>query len=122
MPSWFDIVGLSADDQEDTDGTLSSAAYLASLVQKEISEGIPPERIVIAGFSQGGAVAMAAGLMMMDQPVAGIMCLSESCENFRPNTMFFRRKKMGKKNGRMSLTSRVPQSFRPCIVSSGQIM
>jgi predicted esterase len=53
MPSWFDLFGLSEKDQEDVEGMCSSAAYLSSLVQKEIENGIPPERIVVAGFSQG---------------------------------------------------------------------
>ena len=53
MQSWFDIFGLSEKDQEDMEGMLSSAAYLSSLVQKEVDNGIPPERIAIAGFSQG---------------------------------------------------------------------
>lgn len=52
MNSWFDIFGLTGDDDEDTNGILSSAAYLKRLVQKEISAGIPADRIVLAGFSQ----------------------------------------------------------------------
>jgi len=76
MPSWFDIVGLQPADKEDADGMLSSAAYLSNLVRAELEKGIPHDRIVIAGFSQGGAVAMTAGMMMMDKPLAGVMSLS----------------------------------------------
>jgi phospholipase/carboxylesterase len=53
MPSWFDLFGLSENDKEDVESMMSSAAYLSSLVQKEIDNGILPERIAVAGFSQG---------------------------------------------------------------------
>lgn len=75
MNSWFDIFGLSADADEDTTGILSSAAYLKGLVDKEIAAGIPASRIVLAGFSQGGAIALTAG-MAMDKPVAGVIAAS----------------------------------------------
>jgi len=76
MPSWFDLAGLDETSPEDSDRVLSSAAYLASLVQREVDGGIAHDRIVVAGFSQGGAVALTCGLMMTDSPVAGIVAAS----------------------------------------------
>ena len=62
MPAWFDIESLDPDDpREDVDGMLESAAYVMGLVQREIENGIPPERIALVGFSQGGAISLTAG-------------------------------------------------------------
>ncbi|XP_032230874.1 acyl-protein thioesterase 1 isoform X2 [Nematostella vectensis] len=58
MPSWFDIYGLQPDAPEDQVNIKASADYLTSLVKKEEESGIPTNRIVIGGFSQGGAVAL----------------------------------------------------------------
>lgn len=77
MPAWFDIKSLDPDDlQEDVDGMLESAAYVMGLVQKEIENGIPPERIALVGFSQGGAISLTAALMMAELPFAGCVALS----------------------------------------------
>ena len=77
MPAWFDIKSLDPDDlQEDVEGMLESAAYVMGLVQKEIENGIPPERIALVGFSQGGAISLTASLMMAEVPFAGCAALS----------------------------------------------
>ncbi|GAB7352601.1 hypothetical protein MBLNU459_g2981t1 [Dothideomycetes sp. NU459] len=63
MPGWYDI--LSFDDikqNEDESGILRSQAYFHSLIAAEIQKGIPSERIVLGGFSQGGAMSLMAGL------------------------------------------------------------
>jgi predicted esterase len=60
---------------EDVDGILASRDYIQSLIKEEISAGIPPERIMLAGFSQGGVVAVLAGLTF-PQTLAGIVLLS----------------------------------------------
>jgi lysophospholipase-1 len=57
------------------DGIFASRDYIHSLIEEEISAGIPSERIMIAGFSQGGVIAVAAGLTY-SQPLAGIVLLS----------------------------------------------
>lgn len=57
------------------DGIFASRDYIHSLIEEEISAGIPSERIMLAGFSQGGVIAVAAGLTY-SQPLAGIILLS----------------------------------------------
>jgi len=75
MPSWFDIRGLDPQTEEDGPGIERAAAALNSLVEEEVAAGIPPERIVIGGFSQGGATAIYAALTM-DKNVGGVTLLS----------------------------------------------
>ena len=58
MPSWFDIYGLAAEAEVDEDGILAAVADLDALVAREAEE----TAVVVAGFSQGGAVALSAGL------------------------------------------------------------
>ena len=71
MPGWFDIDHLDEAAFQammkghrgfDPEGTAESVAYVASLVAEEIAAGIPPERIVVGGFSQGGHIALKASL------------------------------------------------------------
>lgn len=75
MPSWFDIKGLSSDSPEDEEGIKMASKDLQELIAKEVSSGIPPERIVIGGFSQGGSVALYTALGT-DTKVAGLLLLS----------------------------------------------
>lgn len=75
MPAWYDIVSLSLEGRADADGVRRSAARVAALVKDQNDKGIPTERIVIAGFSQGGAVAVHVGLRHPDR-FAGILALS----------------------------------------------
>lgn len=60
---------------EDAPGILASRAYIHSLVQDEVSNGIPSERVVLGGFSQGGAISIFAGLTAPFK-LAGIIGLS----------------------------------------------
>nr|XP_056709965.1 acyl-protein thioesterase 1 isoform X2 [Euleptes europaea] len=53
MPSWFDIIGLSPDAQEDETGIKQAAENVKSLVEQEVRNGIPSHRIILGGFSQG---------------------------------------------------------------------
>ena len=75
MRAWYDIKSLSTDNRADAAGLRESVARVAGLVDRERAEGIAPARIVIAGFSQGGAVALHAALRY---PVAlgGVLGLS----------------------------------------------
>lgn len=57
MPAWYDIKGTDIADKEDTAGITESHNYLDKLIEQTISSGIKAENIVLAGFSQGGAVA-----------------------------------------------------------------
>jgi phospholipase/carboxylesterase len=75
MRAWYDIRTLIAEGRADETGLRESAARLADYIAKEQSAGIDPSRIVVAGFSQGGAVALHAGLRHAE-PLAGILALS----------------------------------------------
>ena len=75
MPAWYDIYGLDDGAPVDLAGIEAAAADLASLVAAEGESGVPPERVVLAGFSQGGLVALATALRMKE-PLAGVMALS----------------------------------------------
>jgi len=75
MRSWFDIVSFDAEGRADRDGVLKSSAVLESLIAREIERGVSPDKIVIAGFSQGGAVAIQSALQT-EHKIAGLMALS----------------------------------------------
>ena len=76
MPAWYDVLSADfSDRREDPKGVHASAAELEKLVARENSRGIEDGHIVLAGFSQGGAIALHAGLRHA-KPLAGIMALS----------------------------------------------
>jgi len=75
MPAWYDVYGVIPVSQEDEAGIQASQRYIDSLIEKEIARGIPSERIVLAGFSQGGAIALHTALRY-PQKLAGVMALS----------------------------------------------
>jgi len=75
MPSWFDIRSLSPGGPEDEAGIIEAAKNLKDLIDKEISDGIPAENIVIGGFSQGGAVALYTAFAT-DVKIGGVLALS----------------------------------------------
>lgn len=75
MPGWYDISSLSIVSEEDEAGIVESSEAIAALCQKQESLGIASDRIILAGFSQGGAIALYCGLNYA-KPLAGIMALS----------------------------------------------
>lgn len=75
MPAWYDIYGIIPVQQEDEAGIQASQQYINALIQNEIERGIPSERIVLAGFSQGGAIALHTALRYPHK-LAGILALS----------------------------------------------
>jgi len=75
MRAWYDIHGLDRFAKEDEEGVRASAVMVNQLIQHEIAQGIPSDKIVLAGFSQGGAMALYAGLCY-PQKLAGILALS----------------------------------------------
>jgi phospholipase/carboxylesterase len=75
MRAWYDITGLGADRKEDETGIRESADVVRGYIEKENASGIGSERIVIAGFSQGGAIAFQAALRHPKR-LAGVMALS----------------------------------------------
>ena len=78
MPAWYDILNLgtgTAGRGQDEAGIRRSEAQITALVDREVERGIDPSKIVLAGFSQGGAMALHTGLRY-PRPLAGIMVLS----------------------------------------------
>ena len=75
MPAWYDIYGPDLLQRQDAAGIAKSAHAIAALIEHEIARGIPAERIVLAGFSQGCAMALHTGLRFPKR-LAGIMALS----------------------------------------------
>jgi phospholipase/carboxylesterase len=75
MRAWYDVVGLERGSPEDVEGIRASGAAVAALVDREVERGVPSSRIVLAGFSQGGAIALHAGLRYPHR-LAGLIGLS----------------------------------------------
>ena len=75
MRGWYDITSLDIANRDDEAGIKDSADRLMRMCDEQIARGVAPERIVIAGFSQGGAIALYTGLRYA-RPLAGIIALS----------------------------------------------
>jgi phospholipase/carboxylesterase len=75
MPAWYDIAEVDLTRRHDEAGMRRSAVRIADLIARERDRGIASERIVLAGFSQGGAVALFAGLRHPER-LAGMVALS----------------------------------------------
>lgn len=75
MPAWYDIKAMDVDRHVDREQLLGSARRTQDLIDREIERGIDPSRIVLAGFSQGGAVVYEAALTY-GQSLAGLIALS----------------------------------------------
>ncbi|HSJ47845.1 MAG TPA: alpha/beta fold hydrolase [Gammaproteobacteria bacterium] len=75
MPAWYDVVGLDLTAHQDAAGIQRSAGRVADLLVREIERGVPARRILLAGFSQGGAVALHTALRY-PQRLAGVLALS----------------------------------------------
>lgn len=76
MRAWYDITALGgASFVEDAAGITTSQQQVEQLIAAEAAHGVTPERIVLAGFSQGGAIALHTGLRQAER-LAGIMALS----------------------------------------------
>ena len=75
MPAWYDIRNPDLTQMEDAQNIQQSASMIGKLIEQEIEAGIHSENILLAGFSQGGAIALYTGLSY-PQPLAGILALS----------------------------------------------
>jgi phospholipase/carboxylesterase len=75
MPAWYDILDMSIDRKVDVTQLSHSARCIHALIDREIERGVDASRILIAGFSQGGAVAFQAALTY-DKPLAGLLAMS----------------------------------------------
>lgn len=75
MRAWYDILGLDLESRVDESGIRRSAQAVQALIENQVAAGIDYHRIVLAGFSQGGAVALFLGLTLA-QKLAGVIALS----------------------------------------------
>ncbi|CAI5440057.1 unnamed protein product [Caenorhabditis angaria] len=75
MPAWYDLFGLDAAAREDDSGISAAAQYVHSLIDAEIAAGIPANKIIVGGFSMGGALAIYSGLTY-SKTLGGIVGLS----------------------------------------------
>ncbi|HEU4625538.1 MAG TPA: dienelactone hydrolase family protein [Steroidobacteraceae bacterium] len=75
MRAWYDIIGIDRHSQQDEAGIRASDAIVRGLIRRENERGIPTNRIVLAGFSQGGAMSLMTGTRYPEK-LAGIMALS----------------------------------------------
>ncbi len=75
MRAWYDIAHMDLVDRADETGVAESVEQVEALIERETARGIPPQRLILAGFSQGGAVTLAAGVRRKI-PLAGLVALS----------------------------------------------
>ena len=75
MRAWYDIKSMDFDKRADLTGVRESAEQVEQLIEAEISNGVPPEKIILAGFSQGGVIALHLG-PRFSKSLGGIMGLS----------------------------------------------
>lgn len=75
MRAWYDILAIDIERKIDEESLLLSVAQIHNLIEREVARGIAPERIVLAGFSQGGAVAYQSALCY-PQRLGGLVVLS----------------------------------------------
>jgi phospholipase/carboxylesterase len=75
MRAWYDIFGLQSESTQDEVGINNMLATINAMIEAEIARGIPSQRILLAGFSQGGAMALHTATRF-DRPLAGVLALS----------------------------------------------
>lgn len=75
MPAWYDLYSMDFTNHEDAEGINASAQLIETLIEQQLQHGVNSNKIVLAGFSQGGAIALHTALRYQ-QPLAGIMALS----------------------------------------------
>ncbi|MDB2385945.1 alpha/beta hydrolase [Shewanella sp.] len=75
MRAWYDIKSMALHDRADLAGVMDSESQIVALIEAQIASGIAPNRIVLAGFSQGGVMSLFCGLRLK-YTLAGIMALS----------------------------------------------
>lgn len=75
MPAWYDIMAMDIDRKIDVAGLMRSAQAIHGFIERELVRGMSSTRIILAGFSQGGAVAYQVALSH-DKPLGGLLAMS----------------------------------------------
>ena len=82
MPSWYDIIALTTPREIKQSELDESSQTIIGLIEDEVAKGIPLKRIILAGFSQGGAVAFNTAFIAYDKSIGGVMALSTYSATF----------------------------------------
>jgi phospholipase/carboxylesterase len=89
MPSWYDILSLSPGERTIDNAQMeASAQRTISLIEAQRDAGIDPRRIILAGFSQGGAVVLHTAYLRWQGPLGGVLALSTYAPTFQPGIEF----------------------------------
>jgi len=89
MPSWYDILALDGSERAINSADLeASSETLIALINAQQQSGIDSKRIVLAGFSQGGAVVLHTALLRFNEKLAGVLALSTYAPTFNAETQF----------------------------------
>ena len=75
MRAWYDITSLDFNQRADSQGVNESSIFVKALIEQEMAKGVPANKIVLAGFSQGGVIALNLGTRL-EHSLAGIMSMS----------------------------------------------
>lgn len=86
IPAWYDIKSLTSRNDLDVDGLSDTKSIITSIIDNEIKLGIPTSKIILGGFSQGGATALYLGYTY-NRSLAGVVALS----TYLPNITTFSR-------------------------------
>ncbi len=82
MPSWYDIIALTSPREINQSELDASSQRVISLIEAEVEKGIPLDRIILAGFSQGGAVVLHTAFIAYEKVIGGVMALSTYAATF----------------------------------------
>jgi len=84
MPSWYDILAMTPARAIDQDQLEESAQQVIHLIEEQRMDGIDPSRVILAGFSQGGAVVLHTAFLRWHGPLGGVMAMSTYAPTFGP--------------------------------------
>lgn len=82
MPSWYDIIALQPERALDLEQLEESSRSVLALIEAQREAGIAPARIILAGFSQGGAVVLHSAFLRSSEPLGGVIALSTYAPTF----------------------------------------
>ena len=86
MPSWFDLLSLDPAGKEDEAGIKAAQQVVETLIEQEVQAGLPSDRIMIGGFSQGGALSLFSALQSRHR-LAGVAArIHGPCGACRPSS------------------------------------
>ena len=87
MRAWYDLRDLDLANRADAEGVRESVAQVDALIAREGERGIVPERIILGGFSQGGAVVLHTAYVKWQETLGGVMALSTYAPTFTDSTV-----------------------------------